>query len=415
MSKLAINGGNPVNINPFPKWPVYDEKEKKSLIKVIESNKWGSTKGNEVKEFENEFSKYHKTKYGIATTSGTTALSIALKAAGVGPGDEVILPGYTFIASATSILDSLAKPVFADIDLETFNISPKSVAELINERTKAIMPVHFAGRLANMDALENIAIKNNLIIIEDACQAWGSYNKNRYAGCLGTAVAFSFQSSKNITAGEGGIILTNDEKIAETAKSISNCGRSAKGLWYAHYIYGGNYRMTEFQGAVLRVQLSRYPELHKKRENSAKYLYEKIKNMDGYITLEPLDENSRSSWHIFVFRINSSLWNGIKKDKIIEAIRAEGVPISPGYALPIYKQPVFTEKNFGPNGGPTLLFKDQLPDFNNFSLKNSDKACFEEALWLTQNVLLSEEEMLKVIIDVLEKVYNNKNELMKNE
>ncbi len=398
--------------NPFPKWPVYGDSEREGVLRVLESGRWGSTKGEEVSSFERRFAEFHGAEHGIATTSGTTGLSIALRSAGVGPGDEVILPGYTFIASATAILDVLAKPVFVDINLDTLNIDLEGAAQALTARSKAILPVHFGGRLADMDKLKEIAENHDLRIVEDACQAWGSVYRGRHAGTLGDAGCFSFQASKNITCGEGGIILTNDAGIAETARSVSNCGRTKNGLWYAHYNYGGNHRMTEFQAAILHAQLDRYPALHEQREEAARFLFNEIQDLEGYINLAPLGQGSRSSWHIFAFRLDSEPWGDISKERIVEAIRAEGIPISPGYSLPVHKQPLFVERNFGPKGGPTVCFEQDLPDFREFCLPNAEKACFKEALWLTQNILLADKEMMSLIVEALRKVFKCRDQLI---
>ena len=414
MKNLALTGGYPVTVKPFPTWPMFGDGERDGLLRVLESGKWGSTKGQEVSSFERRFADFHNAEYGTATTNGTTALAIALKSAGIGPGDEVILPGYTFVSSATAILDVLAKPMFVDIDLETLNIDPESVMHALTPRSKAILPVHFGGRPADMDRLKTIAEDHHLRIIEDACQAWGSVYKSRHVGTFGDAGCFSFQSSKNITCGEGGIILTNDPNIAETSRSISNCGRTKDGLWYAHYNYGGNYRLTEFQGAILHAQLDRYPSLHKQREEAARFLFDRIEEIEGYINLTLLDRESRSSWHIFAFRLDSASWGEISKEKIVEAIRAEGIPISPGYSLPVYKQPLFTERNFGAKGGATVCFEQDFPDFSRFYLPRAEKACFKETLWLTQNILLADEEMLSFIIDALSKVFKCKGQLIED-
>ena len=281
MSKLAINGGSALRTKSFPKWPIWDQNEVDNLKSVLESGKWGSLHGNMVKTFSEKYANYHQAKYGICVNSGTTALKIALQATGVDAGKEVILPGYTFIASATAVLDAGAIPVFVDIDPETYNIDFTKIEEAITDRTAAIMPVHFAGRPCNMDEINAIAKKHDLKVIEDAAQAWGSEWKNKKVGAIGDAGCFSFQSSKNITSAEGGIILTNDEETAKFCRSFANCGRVEGGIWYEHYYLGGNYRMSEFQGAVLLAQFERYPELKVRREKNAKYLNEQFSKIEG--------------------------------------------------------------------------------------------------------------------------------------
>ncbi len=413
MPKLAINGGNPVTREPFPIWPVYGNPERENLLRAFDSGKWGSLHGTFVREFEEKFSQFSRVRHAVAVTNGSVALAIALKSSGIGPGDEVIVPGYTFIASAMSVLDALAKPVFADIEPQTLNIDINSAEALINEHTKAIMPVHFAGRPADLIKIQSLAQKHGLAVVEDACQAWGSVFKGIPVGSKSEAACFSFQSSKNISSGEGGMIITDSDEVYEIAKSLSNCGRSEKGLWYAHYRYGGNYRMTEFQAAVLIAQLERYPSLQSLREKNALELDRVISAMNGYRTLSSLEKDSVSSWHIYPFMIDNSQWEDITKADIVDAVRAEGVPLSAGYSLPVYKQPVFTENNFGPGGGPQRCFNTDFPDFNKFSLPNTEKACSAEAVWITQNMLLSEKPGIKNITEALEKVFDNRDELRK--
>ncbi|MBN1149621.1 DegT/DnrJ/EryC1/StrS family aminotransferase, partial [candidate division WOR-3 bacterium] len=379
--------------------------------RVLESGKWGSINGNFVREFEKKYCDFSNIDHGVAVVNGSIALYLALKSCGIGPGDEVIVPAYTFIASASSVLDALAKPVFADIDPTTLNIDPSSVEDKISPDTRAIMPVHFAGRQADMVRIHKIAEKHNLRVIEDACQAWGSSYSGHTTGSLSDAACFSFQSSKNISSGEGGMIITKSQEIFSTARSLGNCGRSETGLWYAHYNYGGNYRMTEFQAAILSAQLSRYPELHAKRQANAFELQKRIKDIEGYKTLSPLEKDSVSSWHIFPFSIDIKAWHGLTKGEIVDAVRAEGIPLSAGYSLPVYRQPVFLDKNFGPGGGPTSFYKTPFPDFELYSLPNTERACFEETLWITQNALLSEKKMIDRIVEALVKVFEFKDEM----
>ena len=224
MSKLALKGGEPVRRKPFPRWPVFDEREMRALREVLESGFWGMG-GKRKKEFEEKFAAYQHARYGVAVINGTAALEISLRTLGIGCGDEVIVPSYTFIATAMAVLYVNAIPIFADIEPETYTIDPESVKSLISDKTKAILPVHIGGRPADMDALLSIAKKNNLHVIEDACQAWGAEWRGRRVGAIGDMGAFSFQSSKNITSGEGGIIVTNDENLYVKAWSLHNCGR----------------------------------------------------------------------------------------------------------------------------------------------------------------------------------------------
>lgn len=407
MAKLAIKEGTPVRTTPFPKWPVWGDEEIENLTAVVKSGQWGCLSGTKVKEFEEKFASYQQAKYGICINSCTTALRIALTAADVNAGDEVIVPAYTFIASATSIVDMGGIPIFVDIDPETYNIDPKKAEEAISERTTAIMPVHFAGRPADMDAVLKLQQKYNLKVIEDAAQAWGAEWNNRRVGALGNVGCVSFQSSKNISAGEGGIILTNDDLIAKMARSHSNCGRSDDGAWYEHYFFGGNSRMTEFQAAVLLAQLQRYDELKKIRQNNLSYLNTRLREIEGIKTLVEDQKITSHASHLYIFRYQKSAFADKPRSVFIEAMRKEGIPVSPGYSIPLYQQPVFANKAFGPRGKSV-----ELPvDYKTFSCPETEKACYEEAVWLTQNVLLGTKNDMDDIAEAIIKVKENAEEM----
>ena len=254
---LALFGGSPVRTQPFPRWPIFGDAEEARLLRSLRSGNWGRLHGEEVAEFERRFAAMHGCRHGIAVVNGTVSLRIALLAAGIQAEDEVIVPPYTFISTASAVIEANAIPVFADVELETFNLDPRAVEAAITPRTKAIIPVHFAGQPAAMDRLMAIAREHRLVVIEDAAHAHGASDNGRPAGSLGHMASFSFQSSKNLTAGEGGIIITNDDATAEACRSIHNCGRVPDGIWYEHHVVAGNYRLGEFQGAVLNAQLDR--------------------------------------------------------------------------------------------------------------------------------------------------------------
>ncbi|MBN1349510.1 DegT/DnrJ/EryC1/StrS family aminotransferase [candidate division KSB1 bacterium] len=408
MGKLAVNGGVPVRSNPFPKWPIWDQGEIDALTEVVKSGKWGSLHGNKVSEFEQKYAAMHNAKHGICINSGTLGLRIALMAAGIGgEKEEVIVPAYTFIASASAVIEANAVPVFVDIDSDTYNIDPDKVEKAITPRTKAIMPVHFGGRPADMDRIMEIAKKHNLIVIEDAAQAWGSSWKGTGVGAIGDAGAFSFQSSKNITSAEGGIILTNDDELAKFARAHSNCGRSADGQWYEHYYWGTNVRLTEFQGAVLLAQLARYPELLKRRQKNAAYLNKHLKAIGG---TEPLKDDTRitsNSVHIYIWRYKKEQFNNAPRTRFLEALKAEIQQVSPGYSIPLYQQPVFKQKAFGPKGKKI----DIAVDYSAYHLHECEKACFEECVWFNQNMMLGTEKDMSDIVEALNKLKKHADEL----
>lgn len=407
MSKLAINGGNPVRTKPFPQWPVWDQEEINAVTEVVRSNKWSSIHGNRVRDFEQQFASFHHAGYGICVNSGNTALILALRASGIGPGDEVIMPAYTFIATATAIIEAGAVPVLADIDPETYNLDPSLIEELITSRTRAILPVHFGGRPVAMDELLKIAEKHDLKIIEDAAQAWGSEYKRKKVGTLGNAGCFSFYSSKNITSAEGGIILTNEEKTEKLARSFSNCGRLPEGVWYKHYFLGGNYRMTEYQGALLQVQLKRYPELMERRERNAKFLTEQFLSVEGVAPLGTNEDITRNSYHLYILRYQKESFKQTPKMRFIEALQKEGIVCSEGYSLPVYSQPLMKNCAFGP-AGRTVDFP---VDYGSMRLPETEKACYEEAVWIPQSVLLGMKDDMLDIVEAVRKIQENSHEL----
>src|SRR5688572_15447643 len=256
MDKLAIFGGAPVTDQPFASFPVFDQREEAALLEVLHSGQWGGY-NPKVREFERAFADFHGAAFCITAANGTVTLETALLAANVGSGDEVIVPPISFIATATAVLRVGATPVFADIDGRTSNLDPQRVRESMTSRTRAMIPVHFAGQPADMDELLKIAAEKELVVIEDCAHAHGAAWRGQSVGGMGDFGSFSFQASKNLTSGEGGILTTNNPELAEVAWSICNQGRRTGGEWYEHVRLGTNLRLTGWQAAILLVQLSR--------------------------------------------------------------------------------------------------------------------------------------------------------------
>lgn len=408
MSKLAINGGEKACNASFLSWPVWDESDCEAVVEVVRSGQWWSIGGTKVHEFEQKFAEYQGAKFGICVPNGTIALVVALQAAGVGAGDEVIVTPYTFIASASSIVQTNAIPVFVDIDPDTMNLSPAAVEAAITDKTKAIMAVHIGGMPADMDAIMNIAKKHNLKVIEDSAQAHGASWRGKGVGSIGDAGAFSFQASKNLTSGEGGIITACDKEIADSAWSIHNVGRVQGGAWYEHPVLGCNYRMTEFQAAILLNQLRKLDAETKLRNENGPYLAERLSKIDG-IQPQKRDERVTShAYHLFISRYLAEETTGVPRAKFIEAVAAEGVPLSTGY-LPLYRSGVFElMQDDCPLG---CRFYGKTMDYANLHLPNCEKLCDSEALWLTQTVMLGTRKDMDQIADAFEKVMENIGEL----
>jgi dTDP-4-amino-4,6-dideoxygalactose transaminase len=367
---LALHGGPPVRTRPFPAWPIFGEAEEARLLRTLRSGQWGRLQGPEVAEFEDRFAALHGCRHGIAVVNGTVSLRVALLAAGIRADDEVVVPPYTFVATASAVVEANAVPVFADIDLNTFNIDPAAIEAAITKRTRAIIPVHFAGQPADMAAIVDIARRHNLIVIEDAAHAHGASYRDRPAGSLGHLASFSFQSSKNLTSGEGGIVTTNDDALAEACRSIQNCGRVPDGVWYEHHVIGGNYRLGEFQGAILNCQLDRLEEQSRTRDRNGRQLASRLGSLPGlHPQVRPAD-TTRHSYHLFMLRIDAAKF-GAPRDAVLRALEAEGIPCSAGYGFSLPAQPLFRNKAFG----PYLASASPRLDYTSVRCPNSDLVC----------------------------------------
>lgn len=403
---LALEGGRPVRTAPFPRWPVWDQREARALLDVLHSGTWGTHSGSKVKEFCTTFAGYQDAQHGVAVTNGTAALEIALRATGVQPLDEVIVPPYTFVASATAVLALGAIPVFCDILPDTYLIDAADAERKVTPRTKAIIPVHFAGQPADMDAVLEVARRHRLYVIEDAAQAHGASWRGRGVGAIGDAGTFSFQSSKNLTAGEGGMVLTNSRALAEQAWSLSNVGRVPAGAWYQHEVMGFNLRLTEFQAALLLAQFERLPEQTALRERNARYLDRELSKISG-VTPQARDQRvTGHAHHLYVIRYDSSHFGGRPREWFVRAVQAEGIPCSPGYTTPLYRMKAVIDERrkwlaLARAVGQSVALPDS-PDEE--ALPITEQVCAAEGVWLTQAVLLAQEEDMAQIVEVMAKV-----------
>ena len=345
-SKLAIEGGTPVHTRTWPQWPVWDETEEKALLEVLRSGQWWSLGGTKVPEFEAAFAANQGTCFACAVTNGSAALEIMLRALGIGCGDEVIVPAYTFIATASSALAVGAKPVFVDIEENTLNLDPNLLEAAITPKTKAIIPVHIGGAPADMDGILAVAKKHGLRVIEDAAQAPLAEWRGQKVGALGDLGSFSFQASKNLNCGEGGVIVTNDETLAEQVWSVHNVGRRRGGDWYEHAVLGSNHRMTEWQAAILLGQLTRLEAQTQTRSANAAYLNTLLDSIPGITPPHPDPRVTRHAWHLYSFRYNSTAFGGKTLVEFLAALNAEGVPADEGYA-PLYHEDIFRKRGPG--------------------------------------------------------------------
>ncbi|MGC8738443.1 MAG: DegT/DnrJ/EryC1/StrS family aminotransferase [Candidatus Hydrogenedens sp.] len=397
INELAILGGEPVRPpeKKWHSWPVFDEQERNAILEVLESGKWFY--GEKVKQFEEVYSQFQKAKYCVSCNSGTTALEITLQAIGLQHGEEVIVPPYTFIATASAVVRMGGIPIFVDVD-ETWCMDPDIIESAITPRTKAIIPVHFGGKICDMDKINAVAQKHNLVVIEDACHAWGGAWKGKGAGTLGLGGVFSFQMSKNITAGEGGAIVTDDENFADICRSISNCGRSKTGPWYYHERIGTNVRMNEFTANILLAQLSRAEKQLQIREANGTYLTQALMDIPG-IYPQPLSNRiTRRAYHLICIRIKEEEF-GCSRELFVKAVHAEGLPITSGYPYPIYKQPAFQNANFY--------------DYSQTYCPITEDLCYKSGTWLPHHILLGKEKDMEDIVKIIRKVQKHAPELKK--
>lgn len=406
-SKLALHGGPPACPAPWPTWPVFDDTERRLLLDVLNTGQWWF--GEKVRQFEAEFAAFQGGRYAVTCTNGTTAIEMGLKGLGVLPGDEVIVPPYTFIATASAVVTVGAIPVFADITPDTLCLDPADVARKITPRTKAIIPVHVAGYVADMDRLNALARQHHLQVLEDAAHAWGSQWQGRGAGVLGRCGTFSFQVTKNITAGEGGILITDDEALADLCRSYTHCGRRKGSAWYDHDYLGSNLRLTEFQAAILLAQLGRLEQQTLTRQANAAILDQALAGLAGIRVLAPEPRMTRRSYHMYIFRLDEPAL-GLSRDRFIEALNAEGVPASKGWYRPLYANGVFQNAHAGPAHGIRAPLANSPVDYTQVSCPVSEQVC-RDAVWIPQNVLLAGEPLIRSLAAAIEKVVTHASEL----
>ena len=334
MDRLAKFGG-PQACPPgtVPPWPQWGDDEVARLCSVLESGKWWRVAGREVESFEREFASFHGCREALAVSSGTDALELALSSIGVGPGDEVVVPAFTFCATATAVLAVGAIPVAADIDAETYCLSPSSARQAITSRSRAIVPVHLAGHPYDIEAIEEIAEEHGLAVVADAAHAHGARWRNTSVAGLCRASIYSFQAMKLLTAGEGGALVSDDPDLMERAWLLHTSGRPRGDRSYRHLALAGNARMTEFQGAILRAQLRRLPAQLGAREEGGRRLDAAVASIQGLRVLRRHPGVTLHSNYMYIIELDEHL-AGVR-DEVVDLLAVEGVPAFRAYrALP---------------------------------------------------------------------------------
>ena len=367
----------------LPSWPQWNEEEKEALSRVLDAGQWG-TLGDEALLFAKEFADFIGVPYAIPVNNGTQALELMLRGAGVGYGDEVIVPSYTFAATVSAVAMTGATPVFADVNPVTGCMDAASACKAVTHRTKAIIPMHMGGRPCNMDALTALSQNTGIPLLEDAAHAPGCSWRGEKCGSIGLGAAFSFQRSKTLTAGEGGMIVTKDRALYEGCWHYHNSGRPANGsdgLLGGRMLQGTNGRMAEWEAAILRIQFKRLPIQNEKRARAARVLNQLLQ--DTPIRTIPDDPRITMNGHfLYCFRMEEG------RDQLLARLKDAGLPVTSGYR-PVHKMSMLTCPDMLKATGKA----DPIPDTG---LENTLRLS-ETALWLPGYVLLSDDEAIHSI------------------
>ncbi len=412
MSELAILGGTKTRTRPYPQWPVWDERDIEAVTSVVKSGRWGGHPfpGPQTAELSRRFVALQGGGYAVPMINGTVTLEVALRAADIGWGDEVIVPAYTFQATAAAPLAAGAIPVIVDIDPNTYCIDPKAIERAITPRTRAILPVHLGHQMADMDAILEIAERHKLVVVEDCAHAHGAKWRGRGAGTLGHFGSFSLQSSKILTSGEGGILLCRTPELAAKAASIIDCGRPhALGGGEeveGEAMMGANYRLSELQAALANVAIERFPAQSRQREQMIAYMDEALSEVTGVRVLQRDPRHTRRSFYRYIFAIDPEIF-GVDHEAACAALSAEGIPAGTGYEAMHRYELFHPEKSrlAVPNAFPEYFKFDQM------SFPQAERASEGEAVWLDEAIFRAEPGDLDDVIEALKKVQRNAHEL----
>lgn len=377
----------------FPLWPIWDENEKIKLLSALESGNWAGSRASQLQKFSESFATFHDTKYGVPLVNGTVTLETALIALGIGEGDEVIVPAISFVATASAVLRVNATPIIVDVDPGSLCIDPFRAEEAITDKTRAIIAVHVSGVMCDLDLLTTLCTRNNIALIEDCAHAHGSAWNGRSAGSHGKFGSFSFQHSKLLSAGEGGLLVSNDASLIEKAWNYANCGREKGKDVYFHSTLGTNYRMTEWQGAILSAQLTRYPDQLATRERAAIFLDQAISNIKG-LTPQSRDKRmTRQGHYCYVFHVDETLFGKEGRNMFFAALSEAGVPLSLSYP-PINDLELFRNASFSPTIRKHL-------NIDRFKTPNAQKVS-ANTIWIHHRALLSNTQTLTMLVELIE-------------
>jgi L-glutamine:2-deoxy-scyllo-inosose/3-amino-2,3-dideoxy-scyllo-inosose aminotransferase len=412
VGKLAITGGEPLRKTPFTAWPIAGKEEAAALQDVLTSTKWGGQPfpGKHAAAFAKKFAEVHTVRYAQCVNTGTVAIQAALRAIGIQPGDEVIAPAYTWEGTVGPVLLLNAVPVFVDVDPDTYCLDAKLIEKAITPKTKAILPVHLGMRFADMDEILRIAAKHKLKVIEDCAHAHGGMWKGKGAGSMGDLGAFSFQSSKLITSGEGGAVISNSLEYMERVQSYINAGRASLTDKYHHRIVGFNYRLGEFQAAVLGPQLDRLPQQAAVREMNMKHFESRLHGTEGIALLKADPRITRLAPYGYVIKYFAEKAKDVPRAAFVAALQLEGVPCDGLFYEPVYKSSLFPVLS---SDFPALSWgREKALDLRTMhSCPESERAAYHEAVWFPHQHFLGSTGDVDAIGDAIHKVLANIEEL----
>lgn len=413
MSELAILGGPKTRAEPYPDWPVWDERDLQAVAEVIRSGRWGGFPypGPRTAELAKRFAEMQGGGYAVPMVNGTITMEVALRVAGIGWGDEVIVPAYTFQATASAPMAAGAIPVLVDVDPNTYCLDPAAAAKAITPRTRAILPVHLGHQMADMDAIMELAEQHGLIVIEDCAHAHGAKWRGRGVGTIGHFGSFSLQSSKTLTAGEGGILLCRTPEHAALAASVIDCGRphalggggeDPNGL----ALQGGNFRLSEVQAALALAGLERFPAQARQREEMAAYMDEALSEIRGVRLLKRDERHTTRSFYRYMFAIHPEEF-GMEHDLLCGALDAEGIGCWVGY------EAMHNYELFQPQKSNLAVPKafPQYFDFQKMKLPEATRACEHEAVWLDEAVFRAGPKGVDDAVEAIKKIQRNADEL----
>jgi dTDP-4-amino-4,6-dideoxygalactose transaminase len=407
MSKLAVLGGEPIRKDPFPSWPIFDDRDITAVTDTIKTGRWGGFPypGPNTAAFAKQFAALQGGKYAVPMMNGTITMEVALRAAEIGWGDEVIVPAYTFQATAAAPMAAGAIPVIVDISPESYCIDPQAIEAAITEKTRAIIVVHLASQMSDMDAIMKIAERHDLIVIEDSAHAHGAEWRGSGAGTIGDFGSFSLQSAKILTTGEGGVLLCKDKKMAERVASIIDCGRP-KDPGGKNFTMGVNYRWSEVHAALGLVALQRFPAQAAQRAAMADYLEESLSEIQGVSLLKRDLRQTKRSLYRYIIKIDPAFFY-CENEVFCYALSGEGIPVDTGY-------PAMNHYELFQPGLSKLPVPTAFPeyfDFKNMSLPVTERASQIESVWMGESIFRSGQKGVDDLISALQKLTENRKDL----